>query len=379
MLHASRRFHRTVLPWGLALAALLAMAPAQAEPGADHPELARYPDAVIDSYDFKEYEEFQLILSKPVNRNSAWTADKLLPLEGRVTYIHYKVPASASPLQVFRNYQSSLKRSGFTPMFTCERPCTEANLDSFKMLMKVPKHYLNYSTDNQFLAAQRGSTYVSLWVNDGGVWLHVVEKQALDDGLMGVTGESPIAKALNASGKVDVYGFQFDTGKAVLKEGSKATLQELGRVLQDNPTLTIEVVGHTDDVGGADANQKLSEARATAVTEALAQGSAIDPGRMTPRGQGQGAPVAPNTTEANRAKNRRVEIVASMPPAAPVTPVATAPAKKSRTETARPATTPEAAVPPPAAPAPEPKTGGLMEDAGKAIDTARKLKGLFGL
>jgi OmpA-OmpF porin, OOP family len=230
--------------------ALFASTQTLAEPGEDHPAVARFPGSTMDGYDFKEYEEFRLILSKPVNRNNEWVADKSLPLEGRVTYIRYQIPTSASPLQVFRNYQSSLRRSGFKELFVCERPCTEANLSSFAKLMKATKHYLNYSTDNQFLAAQRANTYVSLWVNDGGAWLHVVEKEALNDALMGVTGESPIAKALNSNGKVDVYGFQFDTGKAVLKDSSKATLQELAKVLQDNPALNIEIIGHTDDVGG---------------------------------------------------------------------------------------------------------------------------------
>ena len=351
---------------------------AHAQRGEDHPEVARYPDSKIDHYDFKEYEEFQLILSKPFNRSGTWTADKLMPLEGRVTYIHYVVPKSASPLQVFRNYQSALKRSGFTALFTCERPCTETNLDSFSRLMKAPKHYLNYSTDNQFIAAQRGNTYVSLWVNDGGVFQHVVEKEALNDALMEVRGESPIAKSLSLDGKVDLYGFQFDTGKAVLKPASAPTLQELGKVLQDNPTLSVEVVGHTDDVGGPDANQKLSEARASAVTDALAKSYGIASARLTTRGMGQTVPLMPNTNEAGRAKNRRVEIIAMLPPA----PAAQQP--KPGAAKATPAPQPQQAqAPAPAAPAPAPapaeapKTN-VVNDASKLLDAASKLRGLFG-
>jgi OmpA-OmpF porin, OOP family len=356
----------------LALCGLgLMHAAAHAESGEDHPEVARFPGSRISHYDFKEYEEFRLILSKPVNRKSEWVADKTLDLEGRVTYVHYDVPKSASPLQVFRNYQSSLKRSGFKDLFVCERPCTEANLGSFQDLMKAPKHYLNYSTDNQFLAAQRNGTYVSLWVNDGGVWLHVVEKQSLNDGLMEVRGESPMAKSLNADGKVDVYGFQFDTGKALLKDGSKPTLQELGKVLQDNPNLNIEVVGHTDDVGGPDANQRLSEQRAAAVADALTKGYGIASNRLSTRGMGQTAPLEPNTTEAGRAKNRRVEIIAQLPPAA-AQPTANYPSN------------PPARSTPPAPPAPtqpaEPanKSGGLIDSANKAMDAAGKLKNLLG-
>lgn len=369
---------------GWCMAALVAATGAplvHAESGEDHPQVARFPGARIDQYDFKQYEEFVLLLSKPVNRKNEFTADKLLPLEGQVTYIHYRVPESASPLQVFRNYQSALRRSGFTTLFVCERPCTTENLGSFSTLMKANKHYLNYSTDNQFLAAQRGNTYVSLWVNDGGVFQHVVEKEALNDALMEVRGDSTIAKSLSQDGKVDLYGFQFDTGKAVLKDGSRATLQDLGTVLQDNPTLRVEVVGHTDDVGGADANLKLSQARATAVAEALARSHGIDAQRLTVRGLGQSQPLMDNTSEAGRAKNRRVEIIALLPPALPV---ASAPAPAPRAK-GRGAANPAATTPAPApgtAPAPvamESGTGGsVLDDASKLMEAANKLKNLFG-
>ena len=376
----SMKLVRGIGACGLLLAGVLATSVAWAEPGQDHPEVARFPGAEMIRYDFKEYEEFQLILSKPVNRNSEWTADKTLALEGRVTFIYYKVPKAASPLQVFRNYQSSLRRSGFADLFVCERPCTTTNLSSFEALMKTPKHYLNYSTDNQFIAAQRGNTYVSLWVNDGGVWLHVVEKESLNDSLMDVRGESPIAKSLSQDGKVDLYGFQFDTGKAVLKDGSKTTLQELGKVLQDNPTLSVEVMGHTDDVGGPEANQRLSEARATAVADALTKNFGIAPTRMSAQGMGQTVPLMPNTNEAGRAKNRRVEIIANMPAAALTPPPATTSVPPSQAQKPRaPGAGQQAVAPsPPPSPAPEPKNGNLIEDAGKAIDAAKKLKGLFG-
>ncbi len=349
--------------------------PAHAETGADHPEVSRYPGAVIAGYDFKEYEEAQLILSRPAYRGGQFTADKVLPLEGRVTYIHYEMPKTASALQVFRNYQSALKRSGFSELFVCDRPCTDANLSSFKALMKARDLYLNGSRENQYLAAKRGNTYVSLWVNDLGepnAWLFVIEKGSLDDKQMAISGESPIAKSLSEQGRVDLYGFQFDTGKAVLRDSSQATLKELGKVLQDNPTLQIEVVGHTDDVGGADANQRLSEARARAVTEALAR-SGIDASRMLARGMGQTQPLAANTDETGRAKNRRVEIIAQRP------------ATAAAAQTGRPAPQPQTQTAPANGNSNENNksaadtTRSVIDSATTAIDTAYKLKGLLGL
>ncbi|WP_374600521.1 OmpA family protein [Niveibacterium sp.] len=351
--------------------------PAHAERGADHPEVSRYPGAVIEGYDFKEYEEAQLILSRPAYRGGEFTADKVLPLEGRVTYIHYEMPKTASALQVFRNYQSALKRSGFSELFVCDRPCTDANLSSFKALMKARNLYLNGSRENQYLAAKRGNTYVSLWVNDLGepnAWLFVIEKGSLDDNQMAISGESAIAKSLSEQGRVDLYGFQFDTGKAVLRDSSQATLKELGKVLQDNPTLQIEVIGHTDDAGGADANQRLSEARARAVTEALAR-NGIDASRMLARGMGQTQPLAANTDETGRAKNRRVEIIAQRPAATAAT----------QAQASRPAPRPQAQTAPANGNSNESNksaadtTRSVIDSATTAIDTAYKLKGLLGL
>jgi len=342
---------------------------ASAETGEDHPEVARFPGAVIKNYDFREYEEAQLILSTPKDGKDGVVADKLLPVEGRVTYIHYETPKSTSALQVFRNYQSSLRRSGFKELFVCERPCGGRNLSAYGKLMKSRDLYLNGSKDAQYIAAQRGNTYVSMWVDEMGepnVFLFVVEKQALNDNQMGVTGASPIAKALNDSGKVDVYGFRFDTGKAVLRSESKPTLSELATVLQDNPALKIEIVGHTDNVGGEASNQTLSEARAQAVANALSDQHGIDAARLAVSGQGASQPLAENTSEAGRAKNRRVEIVAlSAPQPAANNTRANPPPTTATTPAQTPASKNES-------------SRSAVDDANAIIDAANKLRGLFG-
>jgi outer membrane protein OmpA-like peptidoglycan-associated protein len=79
-------------------------------------------------------------------------------------------------------------------------------------------------------------------------------------------------------------------------------------LLQSSPELKVEVCGHTDNVGPAASNQKLSEARARSVVAAPA-GKGIASDRLTAKGYGQTSPVADNRTEEGRAKNRRVELV----------------------------------------------------------------------
>ena len=110
------------------------------------------------------------------------------------------------------------------------------------------------------------------------------------------------------TGMIRLSNVQFDTGKDSIKAGSYAVLDSVGMVLEQYPTLKIEVGGHTDNRGTPDKNQKLSEARATSVLRYVtAKFPAINAGQFTSKGYGQSAPIAPNSTTAGRAKNRRVE------------------------------------------------------------------------
>lgn len=84
---------------------------------------------------------------------------------------------------------------------------------------------------------------------------------------------------------------------------------EIAKLLKSQPDLKVFVVGHTDMVGDAAANVKLSQARAQAVISALVTKHGIAATRLTPFGAGPYAPVATNRTDEGRAKNRRVELV----------------------------------------------------------------------
>ena len=107
---------------------------------------------------------------------------------------------------------------------------------------------------------------------------------------------------------VAVYGVLFDFNKATLQPASDGPLGQVAALMTANPSLTIEVEGHTDNVGGDDFNQKLSDARANAVMTWLTQHGIAGP-RLTAKGYGKTKPVADNNTDEGRAKNRRVEIV----------------------------------------------------------------------
>jgi outer membrane protein OmpA-like peptidoglycan-associated protein len=104
---------------------------------------------------------------------------------------------------------------------------------------------------------------------------------------------------------------EFPSGSAELTPADEKILTSLGRAL-DSTTLKpccFEIQGHTDAVGSAVFNKRLSEKRAQAVVDYLAQQNTVDRDRMLARGLGKSQPIASNETAEGRAKNRRVQIV----------------------------------------------------------------------
>ena len=100
---------------------------------------------------------------------------------------------------------------------------------------------------------------------------------------------------------------QFETNKAILLPQSQIVLNEVVKVLKDNPHITlIEIGGHTDNVGDKDKNLLLSQQRAESV-KAYIMTQGINGQRMRAMGYGQNVPVASNSNEAGRLQNRRVE------------------------------------------------------------------------
>ena len=100
---------------------------------------------------------------------------------------------------------------------------------------------------------------------------------------------------------------QFETGKADIKPESHSLLDEVAKVLKENPQVeVISVEGHTDSTGSADFNRKLSQQRAESVAKYLSS-KGVKAARMEPKGFGPDRPVADNETDAGREANRRVE------------------------------------------------------------------------
>lgn len=252
----------------------------------DHPLLTRYPDSFITEYT-KNYDatEFQV--------GPRGAQPKKETVEGDTTTLRYfyeSADQQPSPLQLIRNYQNAVKQIGGAVMY--ERMPKE--LDAGETTLKVTtggKDVWIKVLPDIFSAPTHSYQLV------------ITEVAAMTQ----VVSANELLQALNENGFVALY-ITFDTGKADLKQDGIATVKEIATLMKSNPALKLGVEGHTDNVGDAASNKKLSEARAKSVTAAIIAGG-VDAARLSAAGFGQEKPVADNRTEEGRAKNRRVELV----------------------------------------------------------------------
>lgn len=326
---------------GVLLAAALllsATAAAQQEvPGAkDFPLIKRYEGSRLIGYDSRAFDSFKLLVGKlKLSDGGQATYDAVREVEGRHTRLLYLAPPQRSSLEVFRNYEDDLAAKGFTVLFKCSgaEECESFGTELYRVLYPptsalqnsdLSKVAFNVPGEPRYLAAvlsrPEGPVSVSLYIaiersaafpqtkDRVAVLLDVVEAKPMEAKMVTVDAAT-MAKDIAATGKVAVYGLFFDTDKADLKPESEPSLSEIGKLLKDQPSLKVFIVGHTDNVGGFDYNMTLSQRRAKSVVDRLVRDYGIAPARLRPVGAGLIAPIASNDDEVGRAKNRRVDIV----------------------------------------------------------------------
>lgn len=124
-----------------------------------------------------------------------------------------------------------------------------------------------------------------------------------------MAGGKDLYDALAAEGRVATQGILFESGSDIVKPESGPTLKNISQMLEAHPSLRLSIDGHTDNLGDAQANMRLSERRAAAVRAALSTQYGVDASRLSIRGHGASVPVQSNATPEGRHANRRVELV----------------------------------------------------------------------
>ena len=160
-----------------------------------------------------------------------------------------------------------------------------------------------------------GNKFFGLWWYEGkenqraGIWNG--QKISQDVGSCphwtgGVQGQ--ITKELIKTGRVRLYGINFDFDSDILRAESKPTLDKIVAMLQSENTMRLIIEGHTDSDGPNQRNEILSQKRAESVKAYLIT-AGISPSRLFTAGYGESKPIAPNATATGKAQNRRVELV----------------------------------------------------------------------
>ncbi|MBI3348156.1 MAG: OmpA family protein [Burkholderiales bacterium] len=336
--------HRALFPIALlAATAITAHADSRGSdvPGAaDHPLIKRFAGSWLAGQRVAEWDAAAVPAAPKFQKADNYKFEELVELEGKVTQTLYIAPRGKAALEVWRNYQQALNAAGFKPRFVCERDCSNLYFAWIRQLQPT-KGFVWAKGDVDTPSGSRYGLTSALAHDDGrmlvgtlgkpgqeatvllynslaanattglvATYLQIVEPKAMATGQVSVD-PAALQAGLAAEGRVTLTGLFFDTGKTELKPESKTQLDAMAELLKSQPALKAWIVGHTDNVGGFDANQALSLARAQAVVTALtAAPYKLDAKRLVPKGLASLAPVAGNGDDAGRAKNRRVELVA---------------------------------------------------------------------
>jgi outer membrane protein OmpA-like peptidoglycan-associated protein len=123
-----------------------------------------------------------------------------------------------------------------------------------------------------------------------------------------IAGEDTRSKLIT-EGKLVTNGILFDVNSDNIKPESGSVLKEIATTLQENPTVRVKIIGHTDSDGADTANLALSKKRAVAVKTALSSFYGIDVSRLETDGKGESVPLNKNANASEKAQNRRVEFI----------------------------------------------------------------------
>ena len=259
----------------------------------------------------RSFEQLTIKSTKPEDNEIVKTT-----YEGNLVYSSYNFEGNdvnPSNLQVLRYYRSAVNKLGGATLW-------EGDYEYHASFTRNDKQY--YMRVESYNSAYLCVVNI-LEVADLDYDVDILEDEIIEDPEIieeqGIVeepeiGDDPdsinaaaIVQKLEEEGSVTLY-INFDSGKYIIKPESYKVIDEIAEALKARPDMRVKLEGHTDNVGNARANKKLSDDRSNAVMEAIAA-KGIDKSRLSCEGFGLERPIADNNTDEGRAKNRRVELV----------------------------------------------------------------------
>jgi len=296
----------------------------------NYPLISRFSDSIIQYYKTFKWDKYTLPTSPLVSMDGSKTWKKKLALAGKITRIQYSVSSDNNSPFVYTNYLTALKKADWKILFNGMGNNELGNDSNEWCFYFYGNEGLNQERfgsafgprgDNHgYIAAEYqdedqtvyAAIYITEFKNDSkGLAFTLITQDTIEiqNPKTGLVTAKLMTDKIRSKGHAALDGVYFETGKATLKETSKAALMNIASFLKANSTKTFYVVGHTDNTGTFDRNMELSLNRAIAVRKALTQQFQIQPGQLKAQGVGPLAPVLSNSTDEGRARNRRVEIV----------------------------------------------------------------------
>ncbi|NJL14448.1 MAG: OmpA family protein [Microscillaceae bacterium] len=249
--------------------------------------------------------------------------------EGALECFLYEGPSGRTALEVFRNYEQQLKKSGLIILFNCsDNKCLDGGFQNFFTTIygatynKIEerntfpaKAITNIYSGSHYLSALlkglESSKYVTIGVANVNdviyTYIDILTQKNMDTDMVKITAEY-INNQINEQGKVAIYETLFETGKSTLLPTATGIINEMFSYIKVNPTKNFYVVGHTDDTGDFDANMNLSLERAQRIANELIK-KGVPARQLTAKGVGPLAPTSTNQTDVGKQRNRRVELV----------------------------------------------------------------------
>ncbi len=275
-----------------------------------NPQLGKFPYfSLIEGYQpEKDHHESKNV---DFDRYEFFDGVKMISVEGRLTTIYAVNKDGKGPaaFKIMKTYESLVKKLGGVKVHEGK------NYDRYSLGVEYndsrhrPDHKIKSELGVYAVRLPDKEIWVEVFIpnySDDDYYLTVVEKKNLDLKASLLTADE-MKKAIDAQGRVALY-INFDFNKADIKTESQPIIDEIVKLLKEDPSLNLSIEGHTDSIGNPASNKQLSDRRAMAVMSAVVE-QGIEQKRLKSAGYGPDKPIAANSTEEGRAKNRRVELV----------------------------------------------------------------------